>query len=117
MNQPDQKQVKPFAAVLQELAKGRVHEEASQALADLTAAVVETGKKGTLTLVITVGAFSKANVDTLAVTGQVTAKPPLSPAPASVFFPDSAGNLHRHDPNQPTLPLRDINVTREDPAA
>lgn len=115
----DTNQVRPFAAVLQELAKGRVHADLSAQLAELTAAVGETGRKGTLTLTITVDLAGKG-AEALTVAARVDAKPPRQAAPPTVFFADEAGNLTRHDPNQPTLPLRGLQAvddTRKDATA
>lgn len=97
--------VRPFAAVLQDLAKGRVHAELSEKLAELTREVLACGKKGTLTLTVTVDLVGKGG-ETLAVSARVDAKPPRTTPPATVFFSDRVGNLSRNDPNQPTLPLR-----------
>jgi hypothetical protein len=112
-------QVRPFGAVLQELARGQVHNQLSEHLAGLTAAVRETGRKGTLTLTLTVDLAGKG-AEALTVTARVEAKPPRQGLPPSIFFADQAGNLTRHDPNQPTLPLRalqDADNTRKDATA
>jgi hypothetical protein len=117
----DDPQVRPFAAVLQDLARGQVHTDLSTQLAELTAAVAETGRKGTITLTITVDLAGKG-AEALTVAARVDAKPPRRPAPPTVFFADDAGNLTRYDPNQPTLPLRglqlaDGNETRKEATA
>lgn len=106
----DDQQVRPFAAVLQEHAKGSVHARLSDLLAELTAAVAETGKKGTLTLVVTVAPVSKGAAGALTVSTKIAAKVPEGDdaAPTSVFFADDHGNLTRNDPNQLTLPLREV---------
>lgn len=106
--------IRPFAAVLQEIAAGRLHDRLSEQLADLTSAVHATGKKGTVTLTITVAPVKAGVTDTLVVSGKTVCKAPEGEdaQPSSVFFPDAAGNLTRNDPNQPTLPLRSLN-TRE----
>lgn len=109
MSTDNTNQVRPFAAVLQDLAKGRVHTDLSTQLADLTAAVGETGRKGTLTLTITVEPAGKG-AEALTVSARVAAKPPVAGPPPTVFFADQAGNLTRHDPNQPTLPLRGLQL-------
>lgn len=56
MTQPNQseRQTRPFAAVLEGLRRGRTHRELSEHMQDLTAAVIETQKPGTLTLTIKV---------------------------------------------------------------
>ncbi|MBA9003762.1 hypothetical protein [Thermomonospora cellulosilytica] len=98
------RQVRPFAAVLQELARGQVHDEASERLHELVDAVREHGAKGTLTLVLEVAPIAKGDVSALTVTGKVTAKPPVG-TQASAFFVDDAGNLSRRDPRQTEIPI------------
>lgn len=107
---PAERTIRPFAAVLQDIAAGRLHDRLSEQLADLTAAVTDTGKKGTVTLTITVAPVKAGVTDTLIVTGKTVAKIPEDAAatPSSVFFADAAGNLSRNDPKQLTLPLRAV---------
>lgn len=109
--------VRPFAAVLQEIGAGRTHTQLSQQLADLVEAVTSTGKKGTLTLTLTVAPIKPGNTSTLVVTGKTVAKAPEGDdaTPSSVFFPDANGNLSRDDPQQIALPLRGLTTpsTRE----
>ncbi len=100
---------RPFAATLQEIGNGALATDLADQLQALTQAVQETGKKGTLALTITVAPIKPGQADTLVVTGEVKAKPPVGENPSAVFFPDAEGNLRRDDPNQPTLPLRELN--------
>lgn len=103
----EDKEVRPFAAILQDIGGGRLAARASAQLAELTAAVAATGKKGQITLVLKVEPLKKADQNTLVVTGSSTAKVPEADdaSPTSVFFADDSGNLRRDDPRQPTLPL------------
>lgn len=104
-------QVRPFATVLQDLRKGAVLDEAALLLQDLVAAVLETGKKGKLTLTVEV-ALMKGDADTLTVAAQATTSKPKAPAKAAVFFADSDFNLVRDDPRQAALPgLREVSRT------
>lgn len=109
-DKPDEPQIRPFAATLQDLAGGQVHTRLSDQLHDLTEAVTSTGKKGTLTLTIEVKPIKPGQVDTLSVTAKSVLKAPEGDdaAPTSVFFTDSSGNLTRSDPRQLTLPLREV---------
>lgn len=109
-------QVKPFATALREIAGGAAADRASWLLQELVAAVAETGKKGTLTVQITVAPYKTGN--TLDVTAKVTSKPPedTDAEVSGIFYADAEGNLRRDDPNQPQLPLRGlepVNTTRE----
>lgn len=100
--------VRPFADVLSEVNKGVVADDAAQKLAELVAAVRETGKPGSMTVTVKIEPF-KGNEDIVKVSGQVALKAPKAEMPASIFYPDDSGNLSRNDPN--TLPLfRDSDV-------
>lgn len=95
----DDGRVRPFADALREINAGRSHDELSLALRDLTAAVKETGRKGTLTYTVAIAPM-KGNPDVLQVTDRIVAKVPESDRKASIFFADAAGNLTRTDPQQ-----------------
>lgn len=111
----DERQVRPFAAVLQEIGGGKLAARAAAQLAELTAAVAATGKKGTITIKVEVAPLKKADANTLVVTGSTTAKVPEGEdaTPTSVFFADAGGNLSRDNPAQPQLPLVGL-PTRKD---
>lgn len=105
-----ERQIKPFATALQEIEKGAAALRAGRLLNDLVQAVVATGKKGSVALVVEVAPYKNGNTNNLDVTVRTTAKiPEGDEATASaVFFHDGKGNLRRDDPNQPTLPLRAV---------
>lgn len=92
-----------FAVHLLTLDKGRVHQDATDRLAELIAAVSKTnGKKGKITLTITCEA---ADPETFADTGVVVLdgevkidKPQLKRAPTVFYVEDSRGNITRQDP-------------------
>jgi hypothetical protein len=100
-------QTKPFAAFVQEQRRGALHTEVSDQLAELVHACVETGKKGTLTLQITV-APTKNEEGTVLVTDDIKVKAPKPDARPAIFFTDEHGNLSRQDPRQAELPLREV---------
>jgi hypothetical protein len=93
---------RPFAELLTILDRGAAHAEASRALHDLTAAVRDTGRKGSMSIVLQVQAL-KGSTDQLVVSAQVTCKPPKSEPAASIFYADHSGNLVRNDPRQPEI--------------
>lgn len=97
---PEEVRTRPFAAVLQEVNRGRTMAELSSGLQDLVAAVVDTGQKGTITFVLEV----KRAGDMVVLTDKVVVKKPETRA-ASMFFVDSHLNLVRDNPEQPQLPL------------
>lgn len=92
-------ELKPFAQFLQEARRGGLHTEMSEQLADLVSAVRETGKKGSITLKLTVepskddDAMIVVHDDCKVTLPRITQRP-------SLFFPDEHGNLHRRDPRQ-----------------
>ena len=104
-NATAERQDKPIPAVVQEIGKGKFHEAASEALVDLTAAVVATDKAGTLTLVIKVE--PSKGMDNLTVTGTWKLSLPTE-SQSSIFFADDDNNLVRDDPNQLAAPLREV---------
>lgn len=100
----DDRQVKPFAAFLQETARGKTHTELSQALHDLVAKVIETGKKGTLTYVVTVQPLDKDGA-AMTISDEIKLKLPEHDRGTHIAFVDKNGNLQRTNPDEPELPL------------
>lgn len=101
----DGRQIQPFAAVLQQIAKGTAHAELSELLNQLTTAVAEHRKAGTLTLTLRIEPTK--GTDTLTVSATSVLKAPRA-TEASIFFATDDGNLTRDDPNQLQLPLREV---------
>lgn len=97
--QDDARRIRPFAASLQEMDRGRTHADLSEALHDLTAAVVEHGKAGELSLRIKVAPLG-ADTTQLKVTAAVAVKLPRPEPHPSIFWADDDGNLSRNDPQQ-----------------
>lgn len=100
--------VRPFAAVLQELDKGRVHTELSEKLHELIAAAQGTGKGGQI--VFTVAVTPDPKTDMLRFATKVAAKMPAAQRAESLFFVDRDGNPTRQDPHQ--LALMEENAGR-----
>ena len=101
--------VRPFADWLREQSNGRTHDELTEALAALAASVRETGKKGTLTLAVTIAPFDKGQSHALVVTDSVKVALPQHDRRKTVFFANEAGNLTKDDPQQPTFEgLREV---------
>jgi hypothetical protein len=99
-------QFKPFTVWLQEQRGGGLHGELSEKLAELSRAVLDNEKAGTLTLTIKV---SPSKMDgAVQVEDKIAVKTPEGDRGAAIFFPDALGNLSRRDPRQPELPLRDL---------
>lgn len=96
-------QVRPFAAVLQDLKRGEVLEVAATELQALVKAVITNGKKGSFTLKVDVAPM-KGDSRALVVSAQVKTTPPAGQAAEAVFFADHDSNLVREDPDQLALP-------------
>lgn len=106
--------VRPFADFLREQGSGRTHDELSEALHELVARVKDTGKGGSVTLVIKVAPLKKSD-DVLVVTDDIKKSFPIHDRKPSLTYVDKAGNLTRSDPNQLTFDsLREVPA---DPAA
>lgn len=98
----DTTEQRPFASVLLDLNKGKTHAQLGDELRDVVAAVVETGKAGSLTLRLDVKALS-GNDEGITITARVGSKVPVFDSPASVFFVDAEHNLNRNPINQTNL--------------
>lgn len=103
---PQDPPTKLFAAWLNEQREGGLHNELTEALQEVAQAVIDLQKKGSLSLTIQIVPAGKGIAQVL-ITDDVKAKPPVD-KPASLFFTDGRGNLSRRDPNQTTMPLRDV---------
>lgn len=99
-----------FSSFLLELARGKTHEELSRDLQAVVAKVTETGKKGSLTLTLSIELLDKDPANGVRIVDEIKTKLPEHDRPSSMFFPTSDGNLSRRDPRQmsfddlPTLP-------------
>ena len=94
----------PEIALFAEFLQGRpkTHEELSEALWDLVARVVDTGKKGSVTLTVIVERDKKAQ-DVLFVSDEIKLRLPEYDRPAAIYWQGRQGNLSRSDPRQPEL--------------
>jgi len=103
--------LKPFASFLQQHEHGGLHNELSEDLAELTRAVVDNQKAGTLTLTLK---LKPTKMDgALEVEASVKVKTPEVERPTAFWFPDAHGNLHRRDPRQMQFsdaPVREVPV-------
>lgn len=102
--------VRPFADFLIEQSGGKTHDELGEGLHDLIQRVLDTGKKGSLTLTVTVAPL-KDDLEVLIVSDEIKLKLPEHDRKASMFYPDANGNLTRTDPRQLTFDsLREVPV-------
>lgn len=98
---------RPFMDFLREHRNGSTHDELSDALQSLVAAVTAEGKAGSLTLTIGVKPMGRDS-GALEVGAGITVKAPKSQPGVSIFFPTPDNNLLREDPRQKRLELREI---------
>lgn len=106
-------QVRPFAAVLQDIDNGAVSERLAADVQALVTAVLEQSRKGSITLKLEI-APRKGNSRALNVAARVETKLPAPEPVESVFFTDRSGNLHRDDPQQMSIPLRQVGTPEID---
>lgn len=85
---------------------GSTHDEISDAIRDVVAAVTDEGKVGTVTITISIKPLGKG--DGLAVGIECKAKPPKQTVGTSVFFATPDNDLQRQDPRQSSMELREI---------
>lgn len=93
---------RPFATFLLEQNRGRTHSELSHGLRDLVAKVTDTGKKGSITLTVTIEPL-KGNEEALQISDVIKLNLPEHSRGASIFFRGKEGDLQREDPNQPSF--------------
>lgn len=94
--------MRDFVEVITDLDDGKVNERGTKVLAELVAAVMETGKKGSLVLKLSV---SKQGVMAL-VKADLSARKPEPAVETSIFWATADGELRREDPRQ--LKLRTV---------
>ncbi len=91
-------------SVLQNLRNGDCVFELSQELEEVVAAVGETGKKGSITLKLSIDPH-KGDTLTLDIEDKIEKKVPKKDKPPSIFFRGKNNQLQRQDPRQLNLPL------------
>lgn len=109
---------KDLIRVLGELRGGLVATDASQQLEELVRRCQAAGKKGTLTLALTVQPVGSnvAGAQEMHVSAKITTKAPASPdlEERSIFFAQN-GQLLRNDPRQPDMYGGPRSADRDDP--
>lgn len=95
---------KQFNQVFAELRGGLVQKQASDHLQELVKRVKESGRKGSITITLSLEPHGKDNMEAY-VYAKVTSKLPPAPeiADASVFFATDKGDLLRDHPDQRTI--------------
>lgn len=96
------KAMRPFLDLLAEHGRGGTHHDLTEEMHDLVAKVQETGKKGSITLKLTVEPFKNDDRGTVHVYADIAVRAPAADRKPSMFFA-ADGNLVRDDPNQTTF--------------
>jgi hypothetical protein len=104
---PDDRHVRPFAEWLQEHRNGLTQSELSDAYNDLIEAVHEHGKMGSLTFTVKVKPAAR-DAHMVVVVDDIKVKKPEGERGEAIYFIDEHSNLTRHNPAQPSLPLREV---------
>lgn len=99
---------RPFMDLLREQRGGRLHDDLSDRMQELVAAVAEERKQGTMTIILTVTPKGDGSV---VVSDKVTLKTPEPQRGESIFFVTPDNNLERQDPRQKALDLRRVEDT------
>lgn len=92
--------------VLRDIRKGRPVEEATMALADVVRAVDETGKEGSVTITLKIKPAKHGGPEKTLI-AEVKSKKPIADIAPAVFFSDRDGDLHRYDPAQEEMELKE----------
>jgi hypothetical protein len=101
---------KPFSLFLGEHRNGALHDELSDKLQELVAAVATEEKGGTITLKISVKPANAGN-GALTVTDEIKVTAPKVTKSGSIFFVSPENNLIREDPRQHRLDLREVSIS------
>lgn len=91
--------MRPITDILREIRKGRVVERASEEMAEVVRAVLDTEKAGKLTIELTVKPQGKGD-SAVIVSAKLKTTIPQADLPDALFFADLDGDLHRDDPSQ-----------------
>lgn len=91
--------MRPFTDVLRDIRKGRVVDAASEQLAEVVRAVLDTNKGGELTLKISIKPQGKGD-NAVILSAKIVSKVPQIALPDALFFADLDGDLLRDDPTQ-----------------
>ena len=94
-----------FVVALASMDYGNLIPDASGRLSNLVAEVVSTGRKGSLTLTITIAPAKGEK--RLKVESELTVKRPKPEKGESLFFGTELGQLLRHDPRQKEMEFGD----------
>jgi len=103
---------KPFTDTLGEIANGEALNELTAATYEIIEAVMDTRKPGSISFTINFNPTGKGSIEA---TAKIANKVPEHDKPTTTFFVGKDFSLQRSDPNQPRLPLREVEVPNNEP--
>lgn len=103
---------KPFTDTLGEVENGALLRDLSEEVHNIVHAVLETRKAGGLTIKLK---FTPTGRGSIEVAATYDANVPEHDRPSTTFFATPDGTLLRNDPNQPRLPLREVETNEDKP--
>ena len=103
---------KPITDTLGELEGGDFIAEATEKLYNLTVAVLDTRKPGSLTIKLALKPNAKGMVE---IDAKIDTNEPKEDRPSTNFFVSSDGALLRNDPRQHRLPLSEVPRDESEP--
>ena len=95
-----------FMDLIREHRRGLTHDDLTEELKELVAAVDEQKRAGSLT--ITIKLNPRAKGEGIDVSFAINSKPPKEEAGSSIFFVTPGNELVREDPRQANMELREI---------
>lgn len=111
MKQP-RKMAKPFTDLVGEIENGQFLGDLTEAVHNIVAAVMDTRKPGRLTIKLAMTPTGRGTVDLKA---DFDAVEPEHDRPSTTFFVDDGFSLVRKDPRQIEMPLREVDIARNEP--
>lgn len=98
--------IRPITDTLRHIAGGFFIDTASDKMAELVAAVDQSGKSGKITLEVSIKKETRSGA--MKITGKVKLSKPAEDAMESIMFATPEGNLVVDDPSQMKLELKNI---------
>lgn len=92
--------MRPITDMLREHRNGRLVDHMTDRLAEVVAAVRETGKSGSITLKLTISPSKGDEADAIEVIPNVSAKMPEKDLAKALFYADESNSLVRESPTQ-----------------
>lgn len=103
---------KPFTDTLGEIENGDFLADLTEEVYNIMAAVQSHRKAGSLTIRFS---FAPTGKNTVTCDAKFDSKKPEESRPSTTFFVGQDLSLQRNDPSQPRLPLREVELEKNEP--